>query len=61
LGESVTGLIQRAAFAAMHGVSERTVMRWVSEGLPYIRVCGLVFFRTETARAWFADRETAAR
>jgi phage terminase Nu1 subunit (DNA packaging protein) len=59
LRESETGLVPRAAFAVMHGVSERTVMKWAREGLPYIRVGGLVFFRLESARAWFAGRETA--
>jgi hypothetical protein len=45
----------RAALARELGVTERTLMKY---GLPLVRIGGLVYFRAETVRAWFAERET---
>ena len=60
LAESAaTGLVTRAALARELGITERTVMKYVERGLPFVRVGGLVYFRAESARAWFAKRETA--
>jgi hypothetical protein len=35
-------------------------MKYVEKGLPVIRVGGLVYFRVESARAWFASMEKTA-
>jgi hypothetical protein len=50
-----TGLVPRAALAKELGICERTLTKY---GLPFVRVGGLVFYRAESVRAWFAERET---
>jgi hypothetical protein len=50
LREAETGLITRAAFAAQHGVSEVTVRAWCRRGLAYVKICGLIYLRVESAR-----------
>ena len=58
LQPAATGLQPRDAFAAAHGVSTRTVMRWVAAGLPCTRIGQLVFIPVDRAREWFASRKT---
>jgi hypothetical protein len=55
---AATGLVPRAALARELGITERTLMTYVQQGLPVVRVGGLVYFRAESVRAWFAERET---
>lgn len=57
LPKADTGMITSDAFAAQHGITLPTLRLWMREGLPFVRICGLVFFRAESAREWFASRE----
>lgn len=54
LESATTGLVPRAALAHQLGVSERTLTNW---GIPSVKVGGLTYYRQETVRGWFAERE----
>jgi hypothetical protein len=60
LPETDTGLITRDAFARQHGITKHTLGAWVRRGLPFVKICGLMYFRVETAREWIAAQERTA-
>jgi hypothetical protein len=57
LPETETGLITEDAFAAQHGISKHTLRVWIGNGLPFVKIGGLIYFRAVAARAWFAAQE----
>jgi hypothetical protein len=51
------GYAKQSVFGAANGgVTDRTVARYRSEGLPWIQFCGEIYIHLEGGRQWLADR-----
>jgi hypothetical protein len=52
-----TGLITRDRFCAEHGITRHTLRLWIGNGLPFVKIGGLIYFRVTAVRAWVAAQE----
>ena len=54
------GMLTKAETAALLGKSQRSIDRYVKDGMPVIKVGGMCLFRRASIEAWFLSRETGA-
>lgn len=57
----MTDMMTRKVLTQELGISQSTIIRWEKEGMPVIRIGGIVRYNLEQVKQWIAEMNDLAK